>query len=122
MIREHFETEVLVRAIYRVAVVVAVVGASAYLMWKNMADAPITTVVPEKDARATRAAPDASRAPARPRASTSPSVYRCREDGSVIYSEEPCPSGEVIELVVPKGFEPTTVPSGPSPDRSAGRR
>ena len=122
MIREHFETEVLVRAIVRVAVVVAAVGAGAYFMWTSVADAPITTVIPKKDAGSVRTAPDASRAPARPRASTSPSVYRCRANGSVIYSEEPCPGGEVIELVVPKGFEPTPVPGGPPPDRSGGRR
>jgi len=122
MIREHFETEVLVRAIVRVAVVIAAVGAGAYFMWTSVADAPITTVVPQKDARSTRAAPDASSAPARPRASSSPSVYRCRANGSVVYSEEPCPGGEVIELVVPKGFEPTPVPGGPPSDRSAGRR
>jgi hypothetical protein len=122
MIREHFETEVLVRAIARVAVVVAVVGAGAYFMWTSLADAPITTVVPKKDARSTGAAPDASRAPARPRASSSPTVYRCRVNGSVIYSEEPCPGGEVIELVVPKGFEPTPVPGAPAADRSGGRR
>ncbi len=81
---------------------------------------PPTTTAPQPQAGAPIAGPGSARVPSEapypynqdegrtPRQDTG--IYRCAENGSVVYSDRPCTNGRALDLQPNSGFNPTPVP------------